>query len=87
MSDLVMAASTELVTPNHSSTGTVQLTPAIRVKVEKDEEFITILSDDLDGNSPPGAPPNRSPLVDSSLQESFERTHTPNSLPLSHVGY
>jgi hypothetical protein len=67
VSDSVMAASTELVTPNRSSTGTVQLTPAIRVKVEKDEKLIIILNDDSDGNLPPGAPPNRSPLVDSSL--------------------
>jgi hypothetical protein len=47
-----MAASTELVTPNRSSTSTVQLTPVTRVKVEHAEELITILSDDSDGNSP-----------------------------------
>jgi hypothetical protein len=46
VSDSVMAASTELVTPHHSSTGTVQLTPITRVKVEHAEELITILSDD-----------------------------------------
>jgi hypothetical protein len=48
MSDSVMAASTELVTPHRSSTGTVQLTPVTWVKVEHAEELITILSDDSD---------------------------------------
>jgi hypothetical protein len=87
MSDSVMAASTELVTPHRSSTCTIQLIPATRAKVEKDEELITILSDDSNGNSPLGAPPNRSPLVDSSLQDSFEKTHTPISHPPPHVGH
>jgi hypothetical protein len=57
VSDLVMAASTELVTPHRSSTGTVHLTLATRVKVEKGDEVINILSDDSDGNSPAIAPP------------------------------
>jgi hypothetical protein len=48
VSDSMMEASTELVTPHHSSTGTVQLTPVTRVKVEHAEELITILSDDSD---------------------------------------
>ena len=59
MSDSVMAASTELVTPNHSSISIVQLTPAIRLKVEKDEELIIILNDDSDRNLSPGTPPNK----------------------------
>jgi hypothetical protein len=57
VSDLVMAASTELVTPHRSSTGTVHLTPATRVKVEKGDEVINILNDDSDGNSRAIAPP------------------------------
>jgi hypothetical protein len=35
VSDSVMAATTELVTPHRSSTSTVQLTHATRVKVEQ----------------------------------------------------
>jgi hypothetical protein len=70
-----MAASTELVTPNQSSTGTVQLTPVTRVKVEHAEELITILSDDSDGNSPVVASPIRSPLINSSLPESSQKSH------------
>jgi len=50
--DSLMAASTELITPRRSSTSTVLFTPPSRVKVEHVEEFITILSDDSDGNSP-----------------------------------
>jgi hypothetical protein len=61
VSDSVMAASTKLVTPHRSSTGTVQLTPITRVKVEHAEELITILSDDSDGNSPVVASPIGSP--------------------------
>jgi hypothetical protein len=57
VSDSVMAASTELVMPHHSSTGTIQLTPITRMKVEHAEELITILSDDSDGNSPIVASP------------------------------
>jgi hypothetical protein len=37
VSESVMAASTELVTPHRSSIGTVQFTPATRVKVEQGE--------------------------------------------------
>jgi hypothetical protein len=70
VSDSVMAASTELVTPHRSSIGTVLLTPATRVKVEHVEELITILSDDSDGNSPIVALPKTSPLVSSPLPES-----------------
>jgi hypothetical protein len=69
-----MAASIELVIPHQSSTGTIQLTPAIRVKVEHAEELITILSNDLDGNSPAVASPIRSPLVNCSLPESSQRS-------------
>jgi hypothetical protein len=65
-----MAASTELVTPHWSSIGTVQLTPATRVKLEHAEELITILSDDLDHNSPTVALPTSSPLVKSPILES-----------------
>jgi hypothetical protein len=57
------------------------------VKVEKGEELITILSDDSDGNSPSNAPPNRSPLVVSSLHDSYERLDTPISRPPPHVGH
>jgi hypothetical protein len=87
MSDLVMATITELVTPHRSSTGIVQLTSASRVKVESNEEVITILSDDSLENSPAVTPPNRIPLVDSSLQDSFERTHTPICRPPPHCGH
>jgi hypothetical protein len=70
VSDLVMAASTELVTPHRSSTGTVQLTPATRVKLEHAEELITILNDDSDGNSLIVALPRTSPLINSPHPES-----------------
>jgi hypothetical protein len=60
VSESMMAASTELVTPHRSSTGTVQLTPATQVKVEKGDDLITILSDDSDGNAPTVAPPIKS---------------------------
>jgi hypothetical protein len=69
VSESVMAASTELVTPHRSSTGTVQLTPATRVKVELADELITILNDDSDGNSPAVASPIRSPLINCSIPE------------------
>jgi hypothetical protein len=68
VSDSVMAASTELVTPHRSSTGTVQLTHATRVKDEQAEELITLLSYDSDGNSPPVALPMISPLLNSLFQ-------------------
>jgi hypothetical protein len=76
-----MAATTELVTPHRSSTGTVQLTYAMRVKVEQAEELITVLSDDSDGNSPPVALPMTSPLFNSPLPESGQKSH----FPLSHL--
>jgi hypothetical protein len=87
VSELVMAASTELVTSHQSSTETVQLTPATRVKIEHLEELITILSDDSDGNSPVVASPNRSPLVNSSLPDSSQRSPIPLSHPAPHVGH
>jgi hypothetical protein len=68
VSDSVMAATTELVTPHRSSTGTVQLTHATRVKDEQAEELITLLSYDSDGNSPPVALPMISPLLNSLFQ-------------------
>jgi hypothetical protein len=82
-----MAASTELVTPHRSSTGTVQLTPATRVKLEHDEVLITILSDDSDGNSPTVALPMTSPLVNSPPLESSQKSPILLSHPPSHVGH
>jgi hypothetical protein len=43
VSDLVMVASTELVTSHRSSTGTVQLNPASQVMVEQGEELVTLV--------------------------------------------
>jgi hypothetical protein len=80
-----MAASTELVTSHLSSTGTVQLTPATRVKVEHAKALITILSDDSDGNSPAVASPIRSPLVNCLLPESSQRSPISLSHPMPHV--
>jgi hypothetical protein len=82
-----MAASTELVAPHHSSTGTVQLAPVTRVKVEHAEELITILNDDSDGNSPVVASPIRSPLVNSSLPESSQKSPILLSHPSPQVGH
>jgi hypothetical protein len=87
VSDSVMAASTELVTPHRSSTSTVQLTPPTRVKVEHAEELITILSDDSDRNSLAVASPIRSPLVNSSLPDFNQRSPIPLSHPVPHVGH
>jgi hypothetical protein len=87
VSDLVMATSTELVTPHQSSISTVQLTPVSWVKVEQGEELITILSDDSDGNSPAVPPSNRSPLINSTPLDSMERTLTPIIHPPRHVGH
>ena len=70
LSDSVMAASTELVTPHRSSTSTVQLTPAPRVKLEHADELITILSNDSNDDSPTLVLPMNSPVVNSSLPES-----------------
>jgi hypothetical protein len=81
VSDSVMAATTELVTPHRSSIGTVQLTHATRVKVEQAEELINILSDDSDGNSPPVALPMTSLLLNSPLPESGQKSPS----PLSHL--
>jgi hypothetical protein len=80
VSQSVMGASTELVTPHRSSTGTVQFTPATRVKVEHAEELITILNDDSDRNSPMLVLPRTSPMVNSPLPESSQRS----PIPLSH---
>jgi hypothetical protein len=87
MSDSVMAASTELVTSHRSSTGTVQLTPATLVKAEHVEELITILSDDSDGNFPTVALPMTSPLVNSPLPESSQKSPIPLSHPPPHIGH
>jgi hypothetical protein len=81
----VMAATTELVTPHRSSTGTVQLTHATRVKVEQAEELITILSDDSDGNSPPVPLPMTSPLLNSPLPESGQKSPSLLSHPPPNV--
>ena len=85
VSDSVMAASTELVTPHRSSTGTVQLTPATNVKLEHADELITILSDDSDGISPTVAPPMTSPLFNSPLPESSQKSPSLLSHPPPHV--
>jgi hypothetical protein len=85
MSDSVMAATIELVTPHRSSTGTVQLTHATRVKVEQLEELITILSDDSDRNSPLVALPMTSPLLNSPHPESGQKSPSPLSHPLPNV--
>jgi hypothetical protein len=87
MSESVMAASTELVTLHRSSIGTVHLTPATWVKVEKGDEVINILSDDSDGNSPTVAPPIISRVDNSSIPYSLERTPTPISQPQPHNGH
>jgi hypothetical protein len=80
--DSVMAASMELVTPHRSSTGTIQLTPATRAKVEHAEELITIISDDSDENSLAVPSPIRSPFVNCSHPKSSQRSAN----PLSHLG-
>ena len=85
MSDSVMAASTELVTPHRSSTGIVQLTPATRMKLEHTDELITILSDDSDDNSPTVVLPMNSPLVNSPLRESIQNSPSPLNRPAPHV--
>jgi hypothetical protein len=87
MSDSVMAASMELVTPHRSSIGAVQLTTATQVKVEHAEELITILSDDSDRNSTAVASPIRSPLVNNSLPNSSQRSLIPLSHSAPHVGH
>jgi hypothetical protein len=87
MSESVMAASTELVTSHQSSTGTVQLTFATRVKVEHAKELITILSDDSDGNSPVVAPPITSPLINIFLLDSSQRSRILLSHLEPHVGH
>jgi hypothetical protein len=48
----MMAASMDQVISHQSSIGTVQLTPTSRVKVEKGEELITILSNTQLGTRP-----------------------------------
>ena len=85
ISDSMMAATTELVTPHHSSTGTVQLTHATRVKVEHAEELITILSNELDGNSPTIAHSMISSLFNSPLLESSQKSPSLLSHPLSYA--
>ena len=69
-----MAASTELITPHRSSTSTVKLTPATRLKLEPADELITILSDDFDENFPTVVLPMNSPLVISPLLESTQKS-------------
>ena len=81
VSDSMIVASTELVTPHCSSIGTVELTPPTQVKLEYAKELITILSDDFDRNSPILALPMTSPLVNSPLLESSQRS----PIPLSHL--
>ena len=81
MSDSVMAASMELVTSHRSSTGTIQLTPATWVKLKHVDGLITILSNDSNGNSPIIALPMSSPLVNSLLLESSQKSPSPLSHP------
>jgi hypothetical protein len=80
-----MAATTELVIPHRSSTSTVQLSHATRVKVEHTEELITILNDDSDGNSPPVVLPMTSSLLNSPLPESRQKSLSLLSHPPPHV--
>ena len=74
VSDSVMAATTELVTSHRSSTGTVQLTLATQMKLEHIKELINIFSDDLDRNSPTIAHLMTSPLFNSLLPESSQKS-------------
>ena len=83
----MMAASTELITPHRSSTSTVQLTLATRVKLEHVDELITILSDDSDDNSLTVVLPMNSPLVNSPLPESSQKSPSPLSRPSPNVVY
>ena len=85
VNDSLMAASTELVTPHRSSIGTIQLTSATRVKLEHADESITILSNDSDDNSPTVVLPIKSPLVNSPLPESSQKSSSPLSRPSPHV--
>ena len=80
-----MAASTKLVTPHQNSKGTVQLTPTTRVKLEHVDELITILSDNSDNNSPTVVLPMNSPLVNSPLPESSQKSPSPLSCPVPQV--
>jgi hypothetical protein len=57
------------------------------MKVEQGQELITILSDDLEGNSPAVAPPIRSPLINSTFPNSIERSPMLISHLPPHVGY
>jgi hypothetical protein len=82
-----MVAFTELVIPLYSSTSTVQHTPATWVKLEHAEELITILNDDSDGNSPTVVLPKTSPLVNSPLPKSSQKSPIPLSHPPPHVGH
>ena len=77
VSDLVMAASTELVTPHRSSTSTIQLTPATQVKLEHAHDLITILNNDSNDNSSIVVLPMNSPLVNSLHPESSEKSPSP----------
>ena len=79
ISNSVMIASTELVTPHQSSTGIVQLTPTTEVKLEPADELITILSDDSEDNSPTVVLPMNSPLVNTLLVESSQKSPSPLS--------
>jgi hypothetical protein len=87
MNELVMATSTELVTPHWSSTYPIQPNLPSRVKVEQHEELITILSDDSDGNSPMPAAPIRPLLVDTQVPDSPERTPIFISPSAPHIGH
>ena len=85
VSDSVMVASTELVTPHQSSISTIQLTPATRVKLEHVDELITILSDDSNNNFPTVVLPMNSPLINSPLPESSQKSPSPLNRLAPHV--
>ena len=85
VSDSVMAASLELVRPHRSSPSPAQVTPAIVVKLEQDDELITFLSEDSDGNSPERVLPTVSPLVDKTLSKSSHKSPSSQSHPPPHI--
>ena len=55
------------------------------MKLEPTDELITILSDDSDDNSPTVVLPMNSPLVNSPLPESSQKSPSPLSCPTPHV--
>ena len=70
---------------HRSSPSPAQLTPATVVKLEQDDELITILSEDSDGNSPKRVLPSVSPLVDRTLSKSSQKSPSSRSHPPPHI--